>query len=359
MSPSSNQTRRQFLKRASLTGASLVATAGIPSKAFQEEETPKSWDLRAPKLETVRIGLIGVGQRGSWHVKTLLTLDGVAITAICDTDETVLNQAIASVEEAGKPLPARFTGTPQAYKGLLEREDIDAVIISTPWRWHTPMCLDTMNAGKHCFIEVPAALTLDECWALVETSLKTRRHCMMLENVCYGRDELMVLNMVRLGIFGELTHGEGAYIHDLRWQMKEIDSSTGSWRTGWHTRRDANLYPTHGLGPIAQYMNINRGDRFDYLTSMSSPALGRAVYAKKTFPADHKRNLARYITGDMNSSLIKTKNGRTILVQHDTTTPRPYSRLNLISGTNGVFAGFPNRIALDHFRFKCAHIQMI
>lgn len=347
MSAKPHQSRRQFLKTtAAISSASLASTA-VSSSPLVPSQANTAWDLRAPKLETVRVGFIGVGQRGSWHVKTLLTIAGVEIKAICDTHQKVLDASIEAVTKAGRPKPTAYTGEPFAYRKMLDRDDIDIVIISTPWRWHVPMCLDTMNAGKHSFVEVPAALTIDECWQLVETSEKTRKHCMMLENVNYGRDELMVLNMVRLGLFGELLHGEAAYIHELRWQMKEIDHSTGSWRTGWHTRRDANLYPTHGLGPIAQYMNINRGDRFDYLTSMSSPAKGRALYAKNNFPEGHFRNQARYICGDMNSSLIKTKLGRSILVQHDTSTPRPYTRLNLISGTKGVFAGFPNRIAIE------------
>ncbi len=147
---------------------------------------------------------------------------------------------------------------------MLARDDIDAVFVLTPWSWQTPMALDVMNTVKHAFVEVPAALTLEEAWQLVETSEQTRMNCMMLENVCYGRQELMALNMVRQGVLGELLHGEAAYIHELRWQMKDIEEGTGSWRTDWHTRRNANLYPTHGLGPIAQYMNINRSDRFDY-----------------------------------------------------------------------------------------------
>ena len=154
--------------------------------------------------------------------------------------------------------------------------------------------------------------------------------------------------MVRRGLFGELLHGEAAYIHELRWQMKELEHGTGSWRTHWHTKMDGNLYPTHGLGPVSQYMNINRGDRFDYVTSTSSPAMGRQAYAKREFPTDHQRNSLKYIAGDMNTSLIKTVMGRSIMVQHDTTTPRPYSRHNLIQGTNGVFAGFPNRIAVEN-----------
>jgi hypothetical protein len=230
---------------------------------------------------------------------------------------------------------------------MLERDDIDAVFVLTPWNWHTPMATDVMRASKQAFVEVPAALNLDECWQLVETSEATRMNCMMMENVCYGREELMALNMVRQGVLGELLHGEAAYIHELRWQMKDIEEGTGSWRTAWHTRRNANLYPTHGLGPIAQFMNINRGDRFDYLTSMSSPALGRQLYAQREFAADHARNQVKYICGDMNTSLIKTVNGRTIMVQHDTTTPRPYTRHNLIQGTNGVYARYPDRIALE------------
>ena len=166
-----------------------------------------------------------------------------------------------------------------------------------------------MESGKHAFVEVPAVTTVEEAWWLVDTSERTQMNCMMLENVCYGRDELMVLNMVRQGVFGELLHGEAAYIHELRWQMKEIERKTGSWRTFWHAKRNGNLYPTHGLGPVAQYMGINRGDRFDYMSSMSSPAAGRAAYARREFSADHDRNRLDYITGDMNTSLIKTAQG--------------------------------------------------
>ena len=180
------------------------------------------------------------------------------------------------------------------------------------------------------------ATTLEDMWQMIEVSESTRKNCMMMENVCYGRDEMMVLNMVQQGLFGEITHGEGAYIHDLRWQMKEIERKTGSWRTYYHTTMQGNIYPTHGLGPIAQYMGINRGDRFDYMTSMSSPALGRAAYAKREFPADHERNRLKYIKGDMNSTLIKTSNGRSILVQYDTTTARPSPGANRRMECNGA-----------------------
>lgn len=350
----SNNDRRHFLKSAAAITAAGMTTAYATSNKSVKPQQPlpaqgKSvMGLTVPKMAVVRIGFIGVGERGSGHVKHYCHIDGVEIKAICDTNNTVLDRSIDYVVSKNFPRPARYTGSDHAYREMLNRQDIDIIIISTPWAWHTPMCVDTMESGKHAFVEVPAATTIEECWQLVNTAERTQKNCMMMENVCYGRDELMVLNMVRQGLFGDLLHGEAAYIHELRWQMKEIEDKTGSWRTYWHTKTNGNLYPTHGLGPVSQYMNINRGDRFDYLTSTSSPAMGRQAYAKREFPANHERNQLNYIAGDMNTTLIKTKLGRSIMVQHDTTTPRPYSRHNYIQGTNGVFAGFPNRIALEN-----------
>jgi len=346
----------QFNRRAFLKAATVAAAAGVVSGCAntqsQKAMIPTAQGrsvigLVAPKMDVVRVAFIGVGQRGYGHVKRMSHIEGTEIKAICDTHNEVLERSANYLTEKGLPKPDLYTGTDNAYQQMLERDDIDIVIISTPWAWHAPMAIDTMKSGKHAFVEVPLALTVSEMWQIVDTAEQTQKNCMMMENVNYGRDELMVLNMVRQGVFGELLHGEAAYIHELRWQMKEVDHKTGSWRTAWHAKRDGNLYPTHGLGPVSQYMNINRGDRFDFLTSMSSPALGRAAYAKREFAAEHQRNQLDYIAGDMNTTLIKTVNGRSIMVQHDTTTPRPYSRHNLIQGTNGVFAGFPNRIALE------------
>ena len=339
--------RRDFLKKVGLTTAAISATASLNLSAAQAASKNSVFGLVAPKMDKVRVGFIGVGQRGSGHVERMALIDGTQIKAICDIRAEDAEKSANWLTENGYPAATTYVGGDDEYKKMLDRDDIDIVIISTPWRFHTPMCVDTMNAGKHAFVEVPAAVTIEECWQLVNTAEKTQKNCMMMENVNYGREELMVLNMVRQGVFGELLHGEAAYIHPLRFQMMEIEKSTGSWRTGWHTKHVGNLYPTHGLGPVAQYMNINRGDRFDYLTSMSSPAMGRELYAQRKFPADHQRNQLNYIHGDMSTSLIKTVKGRSIMVQHDTTTPRPYSRHNLIQGTKGVFAGFPNRIALD------------
>lgn len=344
--------RRSFMKASLGTAAIGVLAAG--AAGCQSSPAPRAKSagqsvlgLVVPAMAQVRVGLIGVGERGVGYINHFSNIEGAVITAICDTDPQVITRAKAMLQQAGKPEPACYHAHAESYLELVQRPDVDIVVISTPWQWHHPMAKATLLAGKHAFVEVPMALTLEELWDLVDTAERMQRNCMMLENVCYGRDELMVLNMVRQGLFGELLHGEAAYIHELRWQMKEIDRKTGSWRTGYHAKLNGNLYPTHGLGPIAQYMNINRGDRFDYLSAISSPALGRAAYAKREFPADHQRNQLNYICGDINTSIIKTVQGRTIMLQHDTTTPRPYSRHNLIQGTNGVFAGFPNRIALE------------
>jgi hypothetical protein len=203
-----------------------------------------------------------------------------------------------------------------------------------------------MVNGKHVGVEVPAATTLKECWELVDISEKTRRHCLIMENCCYGFNEMMVLNMVKAGMFGELLHGGAAYDHDLRGIVNE-NRSEGLWRRFWHTKRDGNLYPTHGLGPVAHYMDINRGDRFDYLVSMSSPSVGLYEYREKRVPKEDPKWQENYKCGDVNTSLIKTAKGRTILLQHNVTTPRPYDRINMVQGSKGIFQDYPARIYLE------------
>lgn len=300
----------------------------------------------APKLDTVRVALIGVGARGSGHLGDLMKLDGVEIKAIADNHQPTADRAKETTDKAGLKVDF-YTNGDLDYRKMLDRHDIDAVWIATPWTWHTKMAVDAMKRGKHVFCEVPAAQTIDECWQLVDTSEQTRKHCMMMENVCYGREELMVLNMCRLGVFGELLHGEAAYIHDLRGQMNEVEHGTGSWRTYEYARTNGNLYPTHGLGPVAQYMNVNRGDKFEYLSSVSSPSKVRAIYAKEHFPTDHKWNKLKFIAGDINTTIVKTALGRSIMIQWDEQLPRPYNRLNLLQGTKGVWGGFPNRVVIE------------
>lgn len=341
------------MRVAGAAGVGLASGAfAQPSKSSELGKAPQRQGqsaaaLTAPKMDTVRTAFIGVGARGSGHVEQMLQIEGVQVVAICDTHTPAAEASAKVCTDKGRPAPALFTNGPEDYKRMLDRDDIDIVIISTPWEWHVPMCVDAMNRGKHAFTEVPAAYTVDGCWELVDTSERTRKHCMMMENVNYGREELMVLNMCRLNVFGELLHGEAAYIHDLRWQMNEVERGTGSWRTWHYTKRNGNLYPTHGLGPVAQYMNVNRGDRFDYLSSMSSPARVREIYGRENFAADHQWNKAKFVCGDINTTIVKTVRGKTIMVQWDEQLPRPYTRHNLIQGTKGVWGGFPNRMVCE------------
>lgn len=344
----SKMSRRELLQATAATGAALaLSSKAKPHMAVPKQKGKSVAGYAAPKMDRVRAGFIGVGARGSGHVAQMLLLEGVEIKAICDNHAPSLNAAIKQCVDKGRPAPVGYGNGPKDYERMVQRDDLDIVIISTPWEWHVPMCVAAMKAGKHAFTEVPAALTIDECWQLVDTAEQTQRHCMMMENVNYGREELMVLNMCRLGVFGELLHGEAAYIHDLRGQMFEIEHGTGSWRTLHYAKRNGNLYPTHGLGPVAQYMNINRGDRFDYMSSVSSPSRVREIFAREKFPEGHARRKLKFVCGDINTSIIKTAMGKTIMVQWDEQLPRPYTRHNLIQGTRGVWAGFPNRLVVE------------
>ena len=259
-----NPQRRKFLRNAGLIPAGIWVDAASIAKTRNEDAgtvgtsgSTTMMNYVAPVLDTIRVGVIGAGRRGTTILRLLAGIDGIDVKAIGDSHAPAIDRAQGLMTELGVVAPAFYSGSDYAYRELLERDDIDAVFVLTPWSWHTPMAVEVMQSGKHAFVEVPAALTLDEGWQLVETSVQTRMNCMMMENVCYGREELMALNMIRQGVLGELLHGEAAYIHELRWQMKDIEEGTGSWRTAWHARRNANLYPTHGLGPIAQYMNLS------------------------------------------------------------------------------------------------------
>lgn len=328
-------------------GAAVMAASAPPRRAVSAR-AGTMFIFAAPRLDRVRVGIIGVGERGAPMTKLLTSIAGVEIKAICDIDTVMLDRATAVVAQQQGTAPDRITGDTHAFLKLCDRRDIDVVFVFTPWQWHAPMALAAMKAGKHAFVEVPIATRIEDMWSLVETSEATQRHCMMMENCCYGQEELMVLNMVRQGLFGELLHGAGGYLHMLRDQLSRPERGEGAWRPEWQTRQRGNLYPTHGLGPIAQYMNINRGDRFDYVVSMDSPARGMRDYAQRQLPDSYPRRRWNFVAGDMNSSLIKTVKGRTILVQHDINNPRPYDRLNAIQGTRGAFGGYPPRIAIDH-----------
>ncbi len=346
--------RRNFIKKTSLSAAAVSVIPGYLRPGVERpSQSSYMGGFAAPKLETVRAAFIGVGARGGDHAKFFASLPNTEVVAICDVYEDLVKQKVGWIREVSKPNRhqniAEYYGDENKWKLMLQEVKPDVVFIATNWSNHAPMTIAAMDHGAHAFVEVPIAVTLKEMWDIVDASERTQKHCMMLENVNYSRDELMFLNMCRKGIIGEVLHGEAAYIHELRFQMEEQQRGTGSWRTHHYAHRNGNLYPTHGLGPVAQYMNLGREeDSFESIVSFSTPARGRSDYAKKNYPTDHKWNQLDYKGGDLNTSIVKTTLGRTIMVQWDETSPRPYSRLNLIQGTKGTLAGFPTRVALEN-----------
>lgn len=328
--------RRDFIKNGAL------ATAGItilPTGSLFAKDTGK-----------VRLGYIGVGARGMNHIKEGLLRDDVEIVAICDTQESSLKICRAAIAKAGRTAAKEYTGGLDAYKALADRKDIDAIIISTPWQFHHAQAVYSMNAGKYVGCEVIAGLTVDEHWDIVKTSEKTGMPYMTLENVCYRRDVLAALNMVRNKVFGELVHLEGGYQHDLREVLFNNGKqyygggvefgpnalSEAQWRTQFNIDVDGDLYPTHGVGPIMQCIDINRGNRFTNLVSFSSKALGLASYVEKQSPG-HPNAKIKYKNGDVTTTLLNCANGETVMLTHDTHLPRPYSLGFRIQGTNGLW----------------------
>ena len=334
--------RRDLFKAGAVATIATTLSGSVEAKSNVKTMAGVPFERR----DKLRIGIVGVGERGRSMIHDLNGIENLEIKALCDNVKANAEQGRAMIEKAGKPAPELYTDGDYAFEKLVQRDDIDFVYSPTPWEWHAPVGIAAMSAGKHVGLEVPMATTMKDLWTLVETSEKTRKHCIMFENCCYDFNEMLVLNMVRDGVFGEITHGEAAYLHDLRWILNE-GRSEGLWRRAWHTRLNGNLYPTHGLGPVANYMNINRGDRFDYLVSMSSPSRSLDLYREQTVPKDSPKWKEKYIAGDMNTTLIKTAKGLTIKVQHDTSTPRPYDRINLIQGTKGLFRDYPARVLVE------------
>ncbi len=332
-------TRRRFMQ----VGAVTAVSAGLaPAEAAG---APRIMIGVPFEKRNPRLALIGTGGRGTSLLGNLLAADA-QVVALCDIVKPKAEHAASLVLAAGQKTPDLYTDGPHAFETMLQRSDIDLVIVATPWIWHAEQAIAAMKHGKDVAIEVPGVRTLEECWAIVRTSEETRKHCMMLENCCYGYNETLILRMVNAGKFGDLLYGEGAYLHDLRQELFS-DVGEGLWRRTEHTLRNGNLYPTHGLGPVANYMGIQRGDRFGYLVSMSSPQRGLDAYRKDHLKAGDPRLAERYVTGDMNTSLIKTARGLTITVKHTVSTPRPYDRINLIAGTKGIFEDYPPRIYFD------------
>ncbi|TDK41886.1 Gfo/Idh/MocA family protein [Algoriphagus formosus] len=355
--------RRDFLKSAGALGMGLFGAGHASSKSILPLEaqygTSRNQQFNmcgyaAPKLETVRIGIVGLGMRGPGAVDRLSKIEGVEIKALCDLIPERAEKAKKSLEGTGHN-PELYSGNAYSWKKMCDRPDLDLIYIATPWEWHTPMAVYAMEAGKHAAVEVPAARTLDECWQLVETSERTKKHCMQLENCCYDFFELMTLKMAREGFFGEVLHVEGAYIHDLLWL--NFDKDTG-YQNMWRLRenyRNGNLYPTHGLGPICQILNVNRGDQMDYLTSLSSNDFQMKKKAQELAQEDvfWTEFASKSYRGNMNTTVVKTKLGKSIMIQHDVTSPRPYSRLHVVSGTEGYAQKYPQpRVSKGHSWMK-------
>ncbi len=333
--------RRDFIKKTTVVSAGVCVS---PSIAFGFG--------RSNNNSKLNVGLIGVGLRGTNHLNNLLFRNDVVIGAICDIDENRIKIALEKIKKTGKHKPKVFGKDDYDYRNLLQLEEVDAVIISTPWLWHTKMAVDAMKSGKFTGIEVSAANTLEECWDLVNTHEATGSHLMILENVNYRRDVLAVLNMVKQNVFGELAHFRCGYQHDLR-HVKFNDGikpygggvefgtkgiSEASWRTQHSLLRNADVYPTHGLGPIATMADINRGNRFVSLTSHASKAIGLHNYIVKhpKGGVNHPNAKLKWKQGDVITSTIETAKGETIIVTHDCNLPRPYSLGFRVQGVNGI-----------------------
>ncbi|GLU52082.1 Gfo/Idh/MocA family protein [Dyadobacter frigoris] len=362
--------KRKFLKLTGLGSFGLVGAGLEPSHALEKKGSDHSKirqtstnphkqkfnmsGYAAPKIDTVRIGYIGLGNRGGGAIQRIVFLENVEVKALCDIRPEKADNAKKKFEGTGHN-PTIYSGSEDAWKKVCERDDIDLIYICTPWNLHASMALYAMEHGKHVACEIPVAITVDECWKLVETSERTKKHCMMLENCCYDFFELLTLNMARQGFFGEIVHVEGAYIHDIYDSFFDKTTRYNLWRLR-ENERNGNLYPTHGLGPVAQVLDINRGDKMDYLVSMASNdfMLAERAYKLAKEDPDFKEFAGKSFRGNMNTTTIRTHKGKTIMIQHDVSSPRPYSRIHLISGTKGAAQKYPlpGRISQGHEWFS-------
>jgi predicted dehydrogenase len=328
--------RKTFVKTSTVATVGTVLGAPAVLKAKQRSSN------------TIRIGFIGTGLRGRNHVNNILATEGVECPAFCDIDPDAVDKTLAMFEEKNKPKPVVYSANEYSYQEMLAKEDLDGVIISTNWRWHTAMCIAAMEEGVYAGAEVSGAFSVDECWELVNCHERTGTHLMFLENVCYRRDVMAVLNMVRDNIFGELVHFRGGYQHDLR-TVKFNDGNGGlmygdgsygeaRWRTAHSEHRNGDLYPTHGLGPIATYMDMNRGNRLVSVSSHATKARSLKHFAKNHPDGgeNHPYTKINWKLGDIVTSTITTARGETIILTHDTNLPRPYSLGFRVQGVDGL-----------------------
>lgn len=341
-----------------MAGAGLIVGKGqaetVHPKKQVHQQSFNMHGFAAPKLETVRVGFIGVGSRGSGTVQRLASVEGVEIKALCDLLPGNVSKTAESIKRRSHQ-PDTYSGSEDSWKQVCEREDIDLIYIATPWKLHATIAVYAMENNKHVYTELPVATTIEECWEVVETSERTRKHCYMGSGSCHDGMSAVVLNMVRDGFFGELIHGEGNYIHDRvagvgRWE-RDKDNWFGyrPWRLKENVGRNGNLYPQHGLGPVAQMMDLNYGDKMDYLVSVSSDDFTMGPKMRELAEKDSyfEPYNGLQFRGNINTTIIRTHKGRTITLQHDISTPRPGSRFQLISGTKGIYDARPSKFAVS------------
>lgn len=360
--------RRSFLKLSGLAGLGILSNqvsagplnqkSNVHHILKQVEQTYKPIfnmsGYAAPAVPTVRTGFIGVGNRGSAAVYRLSLIDGVAIKGICDVRDQKAQAAKARIASQGHEAKI-YSGDEEVWKEMCRREDIDFIYVATHWAMHAEMAIYAMEQGKHVAVEIPAAVTVADCWRLVTTSERTKKHCVILENCCYDFFEMLTLNLARQGFFGEIVHCEGAYIHDILESLFKEEARYDKWRLLENAKRNGNLYPTHGLGPIAQVLKLNRGNKMEFLTSVSSKDFSLRPKLEELVKTD--KDLEKYLKypfrGNMNTSTIKNNDGSTIMLQHDVSTPRPYSRLHVISGTKAFAQKYPlpAKLAIGHEEF--------
>ena len=340
--------RRDFVKTMALAG---TAAAMMPKSLFSSPVVNKQ----------IKLGFVGTGMRGQWMLWLAAKYPEVQIPAICDIDDGMIESALKILKDAGKPYPRIYKNGDEDFRNMVANEDLDGVYIATPWEWHHTMAIAAMKNGINVGTEVPAALTVRDCWDLVNTSEKTGMNCMIMENVCYRRDIMAVLNMVRQGLFGELLHCQGGYQHDLRHvkfndgrnpygggvEFGEKGYSESKWRTKHSVDRNGDLYPTHGLGPVSTMLDINRGNRMVYLTSTATQSRGLHNYIVDNGGPDHPNANVEFKLGDVVTTVIKCDNGQTIMLSHDTNSPRPYSLNYRVQGTKGIWMVDNNSIYIE------------
>ena len=322
-----NINRREFIKLNAAAPLGLALTVAGNSPARSESN-----------VKSVRVGLVGTGNRGRSLLSTMLKIDGVKVPALCDINIENLTAARNIVVEAGQARPEGYSKNEYAFQQLMDRDDLNAVIIATPWNWHTQMAVYGMKARKYVGVEVPAAFTLAECWDLVNTHQQTQVPCMMLENWSFRRDNLAVLNIIRKALFGEIVHCHCAHSHDCidHWFF---DAKTGKdlWPAQYLLKHNRDLYPTHQLGPVISWMNIGCGDYFDYITSTATGCFGINDYFIRKFGPDHPNAKRKYSQGDIVTTVVRTKKGKSIVINYDMQLPRPYDNRWMIQGTRGIY----------------------